>query len=89
MYESELIGKESQIVHYFTIPKHKFEEWKQRVRGLKASSRLCHLHFEDKNIKKGRTIQDKFYPLKRWALTDDAIPHSFTGNTFKQLFTFT
>jgi hypothetical protein len=71
--------KENTQIHNFTVPKKKFDQWKQLVNGLEASSKLCHLHFDEKYIKKGKQILDKFYSFDKWTLTDDAIPHLFTG----------
>ena len=71
--------KDDTPIHNFGVPKHKFEQWKHLVSGLEANSRLCHLHFDEKYIKKGKQILDKFYPFAQWSLTDDAIPHIFTG----------
>ena len=88
LYRSGSCEKGNKKFHCFQVPKHKLEEWKHRVCGLKASSLLCHIHFEDKYINKGKTIQGVFYPHMIWRLSDNAIPHLFTGNKSKTLFQF-
>jgi len=71
--------KENTQIHNFAVPKQKFEQWKHLVSGLEANSMLCHLHFDEKYIKKGKQILDKFYPFDRWLLTADAMPNLLTG----------
>lgn len=79
LYGSSSREEDKREIHCFSVPKSKLEEWQHHISGLKPSSLLCPIHFEDKYINKGKTIQGVFYPHEKWKLTDNAIPHLLTG----------
>ena len=74
------LNKSDTKFHAFQVPAAKLPEWQKIVSGLTASSRLCSLHFEEQHLKKGRVIQDTFYPYQKWSLTEDAVPKLLLGN---------
>ena len=65
----------------FQVPVRKVDEWQSVITkpGLKSTSKLCHRHFDDEDILKGRTIQNVFYPHSKWMLKKEAKPKYFLG----------
>lgn len=60
------------------------KEWIRLVpalqKNLSDTSRICSQHFEEADIKKGRIIQDIYYPYLKWSLVKNAVPKFFLGN---------
>ncbi|KAI9557749.1 hypothetical protein GHT06_017578 [Daphnia sinensis] len=75
--------KENTHVGVFSVPKASLAIWQEIIpkAGLTTSSKICSRHFEDADIEKGRTIQEKFYPYARWTLKPGAVPKFFLGSS--------
>jgi hypothetical protein len=81
--------KENEVIHYFAVPKSSLDLYQKTVSTtlLSQSSLLCSRHFDDDDIVKGKTIQDKFYPNKIWKLKTGAIlKNLLSGMNFSSKF---
>ncbi len=78
--------KENAGVSMFCIPQGKFEQWQEILQhkpGLTKNSRLCHRHFLEEDIVKGRIISGKFYANQKWRLKKEANPSLHLGCFYK------
>ena len=68
--------KENKEIAFFSVPAGALKTWQELIpkRGLSSASRLCSRHFDEADVVKGRTIQERFYPYPRWRLRVGAIP---------------
>jgi hypothetical protein len=70
-------------VALFSVPKNKLDEWKAAIgnSSLKATSKLCDVHFNSQAIIKGKVIGGGFFPyVKLWKLEKDALPTLLLGD---------
>ncbi len=75
-------GKENEIFHIFSVAKLCLNEWQVVVlkTGLSVKSKICHQHFEDSCIIKGKVIQNVFYAFQNgWRLLPNAKPSLHLG----------